>query len=119
MKTNHYLIFSTLVLLALAVAGCSDGENAVAVPGKKLTSIDQRLNLANPLKAEQGTAKRAARRPGSPPKSCASLLFGHRLQAFTRRPDRSTRRPCLVVGPHPSTVRSVSMPRNRPGADLL
>jgi predicted small secreted protein len=39
MKTNHYLIFSTLVLLALAVAGCSDGEHAVAGAGK-LASID-------------------------------------------------------------------------------
>jgi hypothetical protein len=67
MKTNHYLIFSTLVLLALAVAGCSDGERSVASPGK-LTSIDQRPSLANPLKAQQGTAKPAAQRPGSPPK---------------------------------------------------
>jgi len=67
MKTNHYLIFSTLVLLALAVAGCSDGERSVAAPGK-LTSIDQRPSLANPLKAQQGTAKPAAQRPGSPPK---------------------------------------------------
>ena len=68
MKTNHYLIFSTLVLLALAVAGCSDGERALAGPGK-LTSIDQRPSLANPLKAQQGTAKRASRRLVSPPKT--------------------------------------------------
>jgi len=67
MKTNHYLIFSTLVLLALALAGCSDGERAVVAGPGKLTSIDQRPSLANPLKAQQGTAKPAARRPGSPP----------------------------------------------------
>ena len=57
MKPNHYLIYSTLVLLALAVAGCSDGEHAVAGPGK-LTSIDQRPSLANPL----------ASRPIAPPR---------------------------------------------------
>ena len=67
MKPNNDLILSTLVLLALAVAVCSDGEHAVAGPGK-LTSIDQKPSLANPLKARQGTAKPAAQRPGSPPK---------------------------------------------------
>ena len=69
MKLNNYLIFSTLVLLALAIAGCSDGERAVVAAPGKLTSIDQRPSLANPLKAEQGTPRRAARRPASPPKA--------------------------------------------------
>ena len=68
MKTNYYLIVSTLAPLALALAGCSDGGPAVAGPGK-LTSIDQRPSLANPLNAAQGTAKRAARRPGTTPKA--------------------------------------------------
>jgi hypothetical protein len=68
MKTPSYLILSTVVVLALAVAGCSEGDRTVAGPGK-LTSIDQRPSLANPLKAQQGTARRAARRPGSPPKA--------------------------------------------------
>jgi len=69
MKTNHYLILSTMGLLALGLDGCSDGERAVVAAPGKLTSIDQRPSLANPLKAEQGTPKRAARRPGSPPKA--------------------------------------------------
>jgi hypothetical protein len=68
MRTAHYLTFATLMLLALASAGCSDSERAVAGPGK-LTSLDQRPSLSNPLKAEQGTTRRAARRPGSPPKA--------------------------------------------------
>ena len=68
MKPNQHLIVSTLVLLALAGAGCSDGERTVAGPSK-LASIDQRPSLANPLKAEQGTIKRAVRRPGSPPRA--------------------------------------------------
>jgi hypothetical protein len=68
MRTTHYLTFATLVLFALASAGCSDGERAVAGPGK-LTSLDQRPSLSNPLKAVQGTARRVARRPGSPPKA--------------------------------------------------
>ena len=67
MKTNNYLILSTLVLPALAVAECSDGEHAVAGAGK-LTSIDVQRGT-NPLDAQQGTAKRASRRPGSPPKA--------------------------------------------------
>jgi hypothetical protein len=67
MKPNNDLILSTLVLLALAVAVCSDGEHAVAGPGK-LTSIDVQRGT-NPIKAQQGTAKRASRRPGSPPKA--------------------------------------------------
>jgi len=69
MKTNHYLIFFTTGLLALAVAGCSDGERTVVAGQGKPTSIDQRPSLANPLKAEQTTAKRAARRPGSSPRA--------------------------------------------------
>ena len=69
MKTNYYLIcLHAGSSLALALAGCSDGGPAVAGPGK-LTSIDQRPSLANPLNAAQGTAKRAARRPGTPPKA--------------------------------------------------
>src|SRR5208337_3342326 len=67
MKPNNDLILSTLVLLALAVAVCSDGEHAVAGPGK-LTSIDVQRGT-NPIKAQQGAAKRASRRPGSPPKA--------------------------------------------------
>jgi hypothetical protein len=67
MKPNNDLILSTLVLLALAVAGYSDGEHAVAGPGK-LTSIDVQRGT-NPIKAQQGTAKRASRHPGSPPKA--------------------------------------------------
>jgi hypothetical protein len=68
MKTHSYLILSSMGLLALAVAGCSNGEHAVAGPGK-LASIDQRPSLANPLKAQQGPVRRAPRRPGSPPKA--------------------------------------------------
>ena len=67
MKPNNYLILSTLVLLALAIAGCSDGGHAVAWPGK-LTSIDVQQGT-NPIKAQQGAAKRASRRPGSSPKA--------------------------------------------------
>ena len=58
MKPSNDLILSTLVLLALAVARCSDGEHAVAEPGK-LTSIDVQRG-SNPIKAQQRTAKRAS-----------------------------------------------------------
>src|SRR5208337_3809743 len=74
--------------------------------GLRISSLIKVVSL---LARTYGKKRRILGQPPSLP-----VLFGHRLQAFTRRPDRSTRRPCLVVGHHPSTVRSVSMPRNRP-----
>jgi hypothetical protein len=68
MNRFNRLIFTTFVLSTLALAGCSDGERAVAGPGK-IASLDQRPSLSNPLKAAQGAGKRLARRGAVSPRS--------------------------------------------------
>ena len=68
MKSIHLLLRPLIALLVLALSGCTGGQPVIAEAGK-LTSLDQRPSLANPLKAAQATPKAATVRPGRSQKS--------------------------------------------------
>src|SRR5208337_1222923 len=122
MKTNHYLILSTMELLALGLAGCSDGERAVVAGPGKLTSIDQRRSLANPLKAEQGNAQAGGATPRKPPKGPALACQCSSAIAHKNSPegltDRHGGRVSSAATTHPQTG-VYPCHETAPSADLL
>jgi hypothetical protein len=61
MNFLRWIVVAVCAVTLPALAGCAGGERAIAGTGR-LSSIDERPSLSNPLKAEKGPARRPVRR---------------------------------------------------------